>query len=402
MVRLPILLLTLAIPAPARATSPAATIDSYVNAYYLAEGKLADFDAELDQAVKHPQSGFLTRSNSYRELIALRNILDETAQKIEQGLKNLPDRSPQLEAFRTRLHALDPAEKIAVSDLLPDLDNATQRIPPIFPSLDEERAFRRANQALMMAHIARSRRDRALALQVQATAATLDFGRQSEDRSAFKIQPSAGPEGNISGGTFPANTWALTYDDGPHPQYTPMVLANLAELKKKASFMWLAECLIRNPTMPAAARHAGMPTNDHSYTHENLTMATAADLNREITLSSEKDADFYGSRPQFFRLPYGAGLSNKTVRQLIADNGMIHVFWNVDSLDWKDKEPTSILARVQKEMAVERHGIILFHDIHAQSVAGSKLMLQWSATLNGTAAAHRWVTIPEIVDELNK
>lgn len=400
MVRLSLLLL--ALPSFARAAGPAAAIDSYVNAYYLAESKLADFDAELDAAAKNAQPGFLTRSSTYRDLIALRNILDDKAHSMEQSLESLPKSAPELNEFRARLGALDAAEKIAVSDLLPDLEKAALDLPHMFPSLDEERAFRRANRDTMNRRITRSRLDKSLAAEVRALASTLDFGHQSDERSAFKIQPSAGSDGNISGGTFPANTWALTYDDGPHPQYTPMVLANLAELKKHASFMWLAECLINNPKLPDVARAAGMPTNDHSWTHENLDKANSVDLNKEITLSSEKDTDFYGQRPRFFRLPYGAGLSNKTVRKLIADNGMIHVFWNVDSLDWQDKEPTSILARVQKEMALEKRGIILFHDIHPQSVTASKLVLQWSASLDSTAASHRWVTIPEIVDELNK
>jgi peptidoglycan/xylan/chitin deacetylase (PgdA/CDA1 family) len=390
-------LLALALPSLAQAAHPFAAIDTFVNAYYLAEGKLADFDAELDA---HPQGGFLAHSANYRELLAVHNMIHNRAEALEKNLESFPKGSSVLKEFRARLDAMDTAEKIAVSDLLTELTNVPMDLPQIFPSPEEERKFRGASRLEMQKRVALSRANVELNAEMKAIAATLDFSEPPE-RTSMKIQPSAGTEGSISGSQFPANTWALTYDDGPHPTYTPAILANLAELKKHASFMWLAECLINNPTMPAAARAAGMPTNDHSWTHENLNKANAADLNKEITLSSEKDADFFGARPRFFRLPYGAGLSNKTVRKVIADAGMIHVFWNVDSLDWQDKEPTSILARVKKEMAAEKHGIILFHDIHPQSVAGSKLVLQWSETLSG-AAAHRWVTIPEIVDELNK
>jgi peptidoglycan/xylan/chitin deacetylase (PgdA/CDA1 family) len=397
MVRISLFLL--AMPSLAQAAHPATAIESFVNAYYLAEGKLADFDAELNS---HPHTGFLARSANYRELIAVHNILHEQADALERNLESLPKGSPLLKEFRTRLDELNPAEKIAVSDLIPELTNAPLDLPKFFPTVEDERNFRGASRAEMQKRVGLSRANVKLNAEVKALAGTLDFGAGLEERTNVKIQPSAGPEGTISGAQFPAQTWALTYDDGPHPTYTPMVLANLAELKKHASFMWLAQCLIRNPKMPDAARAAGMPTNDHSWTHENLNKASAADLQREITQSSEKDADFYGARPRFFRLPYGAGLSNKAVRKVIADAGMVHVFWNVDSLDWHDKDPASILARVQKEMAAEKHGIILFHDIHPQSVAGSKLVLQWSNTLSGTAAAHRWVTIPEIVDELNR
>ena len=80
---------------------------------------------------------------------------------------------------------------------------------------------------------------------------------------------------------------------------------------------------------------------------------------------------------------------------------MLHVFWNVDTLDWQDKDPASILARAKKQMQANGHGVILFHDIHPQSVEASKKLLEWSKTLKGTSDEIRWVTLPEIVDEMN-
>ena len=86
---------------------------------------------------------------------------------------------------------------------------------------------------------------------------------------------------------------------------------------------------------------------------------------------------------------------------MIADLGMIHVFWNVDTLDWQDKDPDSIVARAQKQMKTEGHGVILFHDIHPQSVIASKKLVEWTKTLKGTENEIRWVTIPEIINEMN-
>ena len=42
--------------------------------------------------------------------------------------------------------------------------------------------------------------------------------------------------------------------------------------------------------------------------------------------------------------------------------------WNIDSLDWADPIPESIAMRVLHELAQKQKGIILFHDIHKQSV----------------------------------
>ena len=62
---------------------------------------------------------------------------------------------------------------------------------------------------------------------------------------------------------------------------------------------------------------------------------------------------------------------------MISENGLIHIFWNVDSLDWQDKDPESIKERVVNQMKVQKRGVILFHDIHQQSLVASKLILQY-------------------------
>ena len=261
--------------------------------------------------------------------------------------------------------------------------------------------FRRRNKNSMASFARRAGKNRNLLEEVKRISESLIFENGSE-RKPPAIVPGAGPEGNINGSQFPPRTWALTFDDGPHETFTPQILANLGKLGKHVSFFWLIECLEKNPLLPRKAMELGHALENHSWSHENLDKADPQTLYKEIVKSSERDPDFYGEKPLFFRLPYGAGLSNKTVRQMIAEQKMVHVFWNVDSLDWKDKDPNSILERVKKEMALAKRGIVLFHDIHPQSVEASNLLLRWSDSLAGSPEAHRWVKIPEIVDELNR
>jgi peptidoglycan/xylan/chitin deacetylase (PgdA/CDA1 family) len=215
------------------------------------------------------------------------------------------------------------------------------------------------------------------------------------------IQPSPGADGNISGYSFPERTWALTYDDGPSPRHTLPILDILQRFSVKATFFWVAQNLPGREEIVDKVKAGGMALANHSYTHANLPRLDAAALRKEVVASTDLQEQVYGERPRFFRCPYGAGLNNALIRRLIADTGMIHVFWNVDSLDWQDKDPASILARVKAQMAKEKKGVILFHDIHAQTVETSKLLLEYSAGLDGGPQAHRWVTLPQIVEELN-
>lgn len=374
-----------------------AALDAYIETYYLAEGKLADFDHELDQALARGQSQFLAHSQNYRSLTALRILLEQQAHEITQKIQGLGDPEHGGKSFFAKLEALSPVDRFALHGLIREARTKRADLPVFFSSLDQELTARRAARHLIAKRISEARKNSALIERARKIADTLDFS--FDKNSAHKVEPGAGASGNISGGTFPENTWALTFDDGPHSIYTPKIFELLQSFKRKASFMWLVECLEKAPGLPAKAKALGFSTNVHSWTHANLDKATPEVRQKEVVAATEKETEIYGEKPLFFRLPYGAGLSNRPLRQLIADQGLIHVFWNVDSLDWQDKEPASILARVKKLMELEKRGIILMHDIHPQTVEALKLLLQYASS--GNAPQRRWVTLPAIVEELN-
>lgn len=214
----------------------------------------------------------------------------------------------------------------------------------------------------------------------------------------LKIYPSSGSAGNVTGNTFPAKTWALTFDDGPHASRTAAVIKNLNDHGMKATFFCLAELLLAHKEAAKLYQKNGMALANHSYTHANLPKLGSARLRKEIISSTDVDEATWGVRPKFFRCPYGAcGKSGGTIRQMIADQGMVHVFWNVDTLDWQDRDPDSVFRRAVREMELNKqHGVILFHDIHSQSVTASNMVMDYVQGHNLRA-----VTLPQIVAEIN-
>lgn len=225
--------------------------------------------------------------------------------------------------------------------------------------------------------------------------------------------------GNIYGNTFPKGVWALTFDDGPKAaaKQGPLTAGVLANLKKhgvKATFFILAQQISRKdcqgietrikkdrpktvfPDLARQEQAEGHAVESHSYYHSQSSKATPAELRCEVVTANETIKEVIGIKPKYFRLPYGQGVSVRSVRKVIADAGMVHVHWTVDTLDWNDKDPESIYRRTIKQM--KSGGIILFHDVHWQSViASEKVMAYLKDPKNGL----RTVTIPEIVDELN-
>jgi len=144
-----------------------------------------------------------------------------------------------------------------------------------------------------------------------------------------------------------------------------------------------------------------MALGNHSHSHANLPRQGAASLRREIVDSTATHRQAFGYKPTYFRCPYGAcGGNGSNIRQMIANEGMVHIFWNIDSLDWQDKNPASIVNRVKRAMAVAKKGIILFHDIHPQSVEATKMLMDdWKPRLN--SGDMRLLTIPQAISELN-
>jgi peptidoglycan/xylan/chitin deacetylase (PgdA/CDA1 family) len=397
-----------------------------------AEANLADFDHELDDSITNSSAVSFENSKSYKKLIIMWGLSHRLKDKIIFHYLKLTDMSYDktlssekrnlaksiLHKFKMKLDSHDPMEKITFDELKITLALAIKERKGInskalTPAETPATSFKDDNEKLSVLRQFRAKMrlmgkaetslDDELNQKIEGDSEKLQLVDQAgrEPQSEAKFYPSTGPNGNVMGLIFPKNVWALTYDDGPNPVHTPVILKNLEDLGIKATFFWLAENVIRYQSVVDMVKEKGMPRENHSWTHPQLPKLDAAGLNKEIIQSTEVDTKAYGEKIRFFRCPYGAGNSVPRIRQMIADLDMIHVFWNVDTLDWQDKDPDSIVARAQKQMKAAGHGVILFHDIHPQSVIASKKLVEWSLTQKGTPNEIRWVTLPEIVDEMN-
>ncbi len=418
--------------------------------YVRAEVNLADFDHELDEAVASNNSVVFENSKNYKKLIVMWNLGHRLEDKIIFNYLKLSDVSHDkslpvekramakdiLFKFKGKLESKDPMEQIAFDGLKSKIASAMRERRgianktsskdqgyastihsiaqieqdaaelPVKSFVDDHEklsAVRHYREKMReMGKVEQESNDE-LTQKIDSDTEKLQMVDASgrEPQSVLKLYPSTTSSGNILGLSFPKNVWALTYDDGPNPIYTPQILKNLEELGIKATFFWLAENVVRYKSIVDMVGEQGMARENHSWSHPQLPKLSAEKLQKEIVQSTEVDAKAYGEKPRFFRCPYGAGNAVPRIRQMIANQGMIHVFWNVDTLDWQDKDPDSIVARAQKQMKANGRGVVLFHDVHPQSVVASKKLVEWSKNLKGTENEIRWVTLPEIVDELN-
>jgi peptidoglycan/xylan/chitin deacetylase (PgdA/CDA1 family) len=170
----------------------------------------------------------------------------------------------------------------------------------------------------------------------------------------------------IVGLRLPPKTVVLTFDDGPHRKYTESVLKILDRYHIKAVFFEVGHNVERLPDRSKAILRAGHALGNHSLTHAYLPRLDGPGLDKEIETTSEAIKKATASAPVLFRAPYGA--ETQQILDLSTRLGMKAVLWNIDSLDWKDPLPESIVERVLREVDRKRHGIILFHDIHRRTL----------------------------------
>ena len=202
------------------------------------------------------------------------------------------------------------------------------------------------------------------------------------DAEATGMRGKAYPN-EISGIDFPAKTVALTFDDGPHPKYTGEIEALLRKYGIRAGFFELGQnlgamgasgiTLSKNAAITKRLLEDGHTIANHTWSHRVLPKLTEADRTKEIESTNQILEKITGVKPLLFRPPYGA--RNQEVYKQITGEGLEDVLWTIDSEDWADPIPESIAMRVLKQVDESHKGVILFHDIHKQSVLALPLVL---------------------------
>jgi peptidoglycan/xylan/chitin deacetylase (PgdA/CDA1 family)/sulfur carrier protein ThiS len=164
-----------------------------------------------------------------------------------------------------------------------------------------------------------------------------------------------------SGAARVARAVALTFDDGPSPQYTPRILATLTKLRVRATFFVIGYLAEANPDLVRQELRLGMTVGNHSYNHPEVPPFAQLPpqlLSDEIALG-EQVLSRLGTQPHLFRPPGGS--SSQRVVRAAAALGQRVVLWSVDPADWNSgSSAKEITKRVLS--AVRPGSIVILHD----------------------------------------
>jgi peptidoglycan/xylan/chitin deacetylase (PgdA/CDA1 family) len=165
-----------------------------------------------------------------------------------------------------------------------------------------------------------------------------------------------------------AGAVALTFDDGPHPEGTPAVLAELERLGARATFYVVAAQARRHPQLLRDVVAAGHELGLHGGRHLPHALVPPFVLERELRHARAEIEALAGVELRTLRAPFGA-VSLSTLR-FASQSGMRVVNWSRWGRDW---EPRATPAAIARRVAAGAEGgdILLLHDSDAYSAAGS-------------------------------
>jgi len=158
---------------------------------------------------------------------------------------------------------------------------------------------------------------------------------------------------------------AITFDDGPDPDWTPAILDILKAHRVKATFFLVGEEAERYPWLVERIAAEGHEIGNHSYTHPNLVKASESIVRLELNATQRLLESLTGRSTTLFRPPYNADAKPTHLEELrpisIAQSmGYLTVLENIDPKDWQKPGKEKLLARVKTER--NDGNILLLHD----------------------------------------
>ncbi|MBE6652052.1 MAG: hypothetical protein E7610_01385 [Ruminococcaceae bacterium] len=185
---------------------------------------------------------------------------------------------------------------------------------------------------------------------------------------------------------------ALSFDDGPHPRLTPIILDILEEYGIKATFFMVGENVGYYPAAARAVVEAGHEIGNHTFSHRKFGRMTEHEMLDEIASCEDAIASVSENPVHFIRPPEGQ--MSDAMRRVV---GTLHyriILWDVDTRDWAHTPPAEISRHILD--TVQAGDIILMHDfIGHDSPTPEALRMVIPELL---ARGYRFVTVGELVD----
>lgn len=158
---------------------------------------------------------------------------------------------------------------------------------------------------------------------------------------------------------------AITFDDGPHPEYTSLVLELLKKYNAKATFFCIGEQIKAHPDIFNQILKEGHTVGNHTYSHSNnFGFFKTERIIEELAKTNEIAKDTSGKLMQLYRPAFG--VTNPRIKKALGVLKLQSIGWNVRSLDTTSRSPEAVLNRITKDLS--KGDIVLLHDTSSKTI----------------------------------
>jgi len=186
---------------------------------------------------------------------------------------------------------------------------------------------------------------------------------------------------------------ALSFDDGPDPKWTPLILDILKKYHVVGTFFMIGEEAQNNVGVMRRVYNEGHEIGNHTFTHPDVSEISNESVDLELNLTERLFAAELGVQPLYFRPPYSIDQEPDTNDQAapadrIQDLGYLIVGDKIDTSDW-DEHPRKTPQEITDSVFQQMHdmqtrpwmqgSIILLHDgggDRAATVAALPVLIQ--------------------------
>jgi peptidoglycan/xylan/chitin deacetylase (PgdA/CDA1 family) len=167
---------------------------------------------------------------------------------------------------------------------------------------------------------------------------------------------------------------ALTFDDGPNPAVTSLLLELFDRYSVHATFFLIGKFARACPELVKEISARGHLIGNHSDTHANLFFRSRAGIRDELARCQDAiAAAAHADPPRWMRPPYGyrSPLLHAEIRRA-GMRGI--VMWSKICRDWKPQRPQRLIDRLSRVARLDKpHGdIVVMHDGDHRALGGDR------------------------------
>lgn len=153
---------------------------------------------------------------------------------------------------------------------------------------------------------------------------------------------------------------SISFDAAWGNEDTPKLLEILKQNDVRATFFMTGGWIEKYPDDVKAIAAGGHDLGNHSENHKQMSQLSAEQCKEEIMKPHEKVKQLTGKDMCLFRPPYGD--YNDNLINVCREIGYYPIQWDVDSLDWKDYDASTIIKKVTEHKHLGNGTIILCHN----------------------------------------